>query len=171
MTVPVGPSFFNDVYNVVFTLTGNNSMSSSSAGAIHIYSVASISFDRSETVLEGGDNVNLRPVGAHIVGIRDTVTIETMDGNAIENLMFSNGQGQLTFNWRADAHYSIGANQLPDQTVQISEVFINKKSLKQPSKQHGTFSISGFCMSATGGDAQEVIAFSTTSSPQSDSAN
>jgi hypothetical protein len=166
MSTPTAPSFFEDVYNVVYTPGG-----SGSSTPISIYGVKSISYDRSATVLKGMDNLKLRPVAAHETNIVDTVTIDSEDLYGLQQLMTSVGPGQLLFNQRAAAHNSVSGNQLPDQTVQITGLFWEKKNLGMPSKNWHSYKLSGFCMEASGGDATDVISFANTSSPPNDNEN
>lgn len=166
MPTPTGPSFFVEPYNVVFAPTLNGSALPTQA----LFGIKTITFDRNENVLKGRDNLKLRPVAAHVIGIDDTVTIESEDLYPLEQLMSNTGPGQLTFSYRAAAHNSVGANQLPDQTVQITGIVFQKKTLTAP-VGFGTYRLSGFCMEASGGDGVEVISFANTSSPPSDTPN
>jgi hypothetical protein len=88
----------------------------------------------------------------------------TEDGNAYQTLMGSTGSGTLTltFNTRADAH-SVYTSTLPDQTVTISNVVIDKKTSELMSKQHSKYVITGFVMESASGDSVDPVAFNTAS--------
>jgi hypothetical protein len=174
MPTPAAPSFFVDVYDVVYTPV------SGSSTPINLYGVKSISYDRSENVLKGMTNMNMRPVAVHTTTMAETVTIECEDFYPIQQLMSVYGPGQLTFNVRAAAHNSASDNQLVDQTVQITPLVIDKKTIQQPSHAFGTYKISGFCMEPSGNinpsgtsgyDATETISFANVSSIPTDNQN
>jgi hypothetical protein len=156
MTAPTGPTFFEDVDTVSFVA---NSVTT------NIFAVKRISISRNETVLKGRDNNKLRTVATHIVAVDDQVTIETEDGNvAVVLLPLAGYSGVLTFNWRPYAHNFVGTNQLAEQTVTVSGLVIDKKSLGQPMQSTGTFSISGFLVEPTA-DTTDPIAFAAATSP------
>src|SRR5258708_5854023 len=163
MSAPTQPSFFVDIYNTSYQPNGGGSGS-----VVNIFAVDSIDFDRAENVTMGFDNVKLRPTGAHVTGIMDSVTISTKDFNGIDILLTSVGPGTLTYSTRAMAHNSTAGSQLADQTHTIINVFWQKKTLQQPTKTCHSYKLSGFVMEASGGDSTDPFSVAVTSSPPSE---
>src|SRR4051794_34849758 len=113
MSQPAGPNHFVDVSSVVYNLTT----------PLNIYSVTNLRISRNRHVIKGEDNNKLRPVSNHTVRINETVTFETEDVYAMQQLMSAMGAHNLTFNW-IPASSQLTVSPLAAQTVTIKNLVI-----------------------------------------------
>jgi hypothetical protein len=128
-TAPAGPSHFVDVSSVTYN-------------SINIYSVTNIRITRQRQVIKGEDNNKLRPVSNHTVRINETVSFETEDVYAMQQLLTQTGAHNLVFTW-VPASSQLTVSPLPSQTVTVKNVVIESVNIDPVVKGLGKGSVSG----------------------------